>query len=204
MSHPEPLEIITGDTLSWLRSCSDVTYVDHDGQTQECKASDGWTLKYSFAAPVALGAFQITAAAHDTDDYLVSVSAATTSGYAASDNYAWVAYVEKGAGASLERHQIDSGSCKVKAGHAYYQSRYDRRSHCKKVLDAIEALIEGRATADVSQYSIAGRSIVKMAPEELLRWRSFYKTEYQAELDAEKIAGGLATGRKIMVRFPEY
>ena len=28
--------------------------------------------------------------------------------------------------------------------------------------------------------------------------------EIEAELDAEKIASGLATGRKILVRFPEY
>lgn len=204
MAHPEPLEIVIGDTLSWLRLYTDVTYVDHDGETQECKASDGWTLKYAYAAPVASAAFAITAATHDTNDYLVSVTAATTANYVASDNYAWVAYAEKGSGATIERHQIDSGTCKVVAGYASFAALYDKRSHAKTVLDAIEALIEGRATSDVAQYSIAGRSIVKMSPEELLKWRSFYRMEYQAEMDAEKIASGLATGRKILVRFPEY
>ncbi len=38
-------------------------------------------------------------------------------------------------------------------------------------------------------------------PEELIKWRSFYKTEYERELEAEAIAKGLDSPRRIGVRF---
>lgn len=61
--------------------------------------------------------------------------------------------------------------------------------------------MEGKSTADVLSYSIGGRSISKMSPEELIKWRSFYKTEYQRELEAEGIARGEDNPRRIGVRF---
>jgi len=201
MAHPEPFEIIIGDTLSWTRLYGDVTYIDADGDVTECPASDGWTLKYSYAAPEASAAFSITASA-DGDDYLVAVTAAATALYVASDNYSWVAYVEKGAGATIERHQIDKGSCKVKGGYASYVAAFDNRSHAKIVLDAIEAVLESRATMDQMSYTIAGRSLGRTPIADLLRLRNMYKYEYEAELAAENIGSGLDSGRKILVRFP--
>jgi hypothetical protein len=69
------------------------------------------------------------------------------------------------------------------------------------VLDALEAVIEGKATSDQLSYSIAGRSISKMSPAEILQWRDLYKTEYQREMDAEKISQGIESPRRIGVRF---
>jgi hypothetical protein len=201
MAHPEPTEIIIGDTLKWTRLSADVIYIDADGEVQECLASEGWTLKYSFAAPVASAAFTITASA-DGDDYLVSVTAAVTALYVASDNYSWVAYAEYGSGVTIERHQIDRGTCKVKAGYASYIAAFDNRSHAKIVLDAIEAVLESRATMDQMSYTIAGRRLDRTPIADLLRLRNLYKYEYEAELAAENIGSGISSGRKILVRFP--
>jgi len=66
----------------------------------------------------------------------------------------------------------------------------DVRTHAEKVLEAIEALIEGRATKDVSSYSIAGRSLTRMSPDELVKWRSHYRNEVAKQRNAGKPNGG--------------
>lgn len=57
----------------------------------------------------------------------------------------------------------------------------DVRSHAERMLSAIEALLEGRATKDVNSYAIAGRSLSRMTLDELERWRSHYRTEVAKE-----------------------
>lgn len=69
-------------------------------------------------------------------------------------------------------------------------SSQDTRTHAEKVLASIEALIEGRATKDVSTYSIAGRSLTRMSPQELIEWRSVYRAEVAKQRNAGKPNGG--------------
>lgn len=66
----------------------------------------------------------------------------------------------------------------------------DMRSHAEKMLASIEALLEGRATKDVNQYSIAGRSLTKMTVDELMRWRTHYRAEVRAARNATLPNGG--------------
>ena len=74
----------------------------------------------------------------------------------------------------------------------------DTRSHAEKVLDALEALIEGRASKDVNSYSIAGRSLTRMSPAELIEWRD----RYRREVAVQRAAGLPNRGRKItLARF---
>lgn len=74
----------------------------------------------------------------------------------------------------------------------------DARSHAERMLDAIEALLEGRATKDVNSYAIAGRSLQHMTAEELMNWRSHYR----AEVKKERGRGIPNGGRKItLARF---
>jgi hypothetical protein len=74
-------------------------------------------------------------------------------------------------------------------------------SHATTMLAAIESVLEGRITADVEQYTIAGRSITKIPVEELLKLRSLYRSEVNAEKAADRIARGEGSGHKIKVRF---
>lgn len=96
---------------------------------------------------------------------------------------------------------MESGQIEILPDLAQATTDSDFRSHVKKVLDAIESLLEGKATADAMSYSIGGRSISKMGPTELLKWRDVYRVEYERELDAEGIAKGLDSRRRIGVRF---
>ena len=74
-------------------------------------------------------------------------------------------------------------------------------THAATMLAAIEAVLEGRITADIETYSIAGRQITKIPISELLTLRSKYKIEVQAEEDAERIKLGLGSKKTIKVRF---
>ena len=69
------------------------------------------------------------------------------------------------------------------------------------MLAKIESLLEGKADADVSSYSIAGRSLTKMTFQELVDARNYFSGKVfseKAKLDAENHRSTSAT---IKVRF---
>lgn len=103
---------------------------------------------------------------------------------AAAGSYAYAIKATRISDSALRT--VESGHVSVKAD----PTSQDARSHAEKVLDAIEALIEGRATKDVSSYSIAGRSLTRMTPDELVKWRSVYRNEVAAQRNAGKVNGG--------------
>jgi len=61
--------------------------------------------------------------------------------------------------------------------------------------------LSGRADADVSSYSINGRSISKLSIAELIEWRDYYKSEQVKELREYRKQSGQSTGSVIKVRF---
>ena len=130
------------------------------------------------------------------DNHAVAIAAATSANYAAG-LYNWTCRAEKAG----EKYTLAQGTLTVNANLAALAGANDLRGHVKKVLDALEATLEGKATLDQQSYSIAGRSISRMTPEELLKWRNQYKAEYAKEQKAEKIARGLDSGALIRVRF---
>lgn len=67
----------------------------------------------------------------------------------------------------------------------------DTRSHAERVLAAIEATLEGRASRDADSYSIEGRSITRMPIADLMRWRA----HYQAEVAAARRGGAMRQRR---------
>ena len=76
----EPLTIRAGNTIQWTKSIDDY------------KASDGWTLSYSFRGTG--GTIDITSSA-DGDDHAISIAATTTTAYTAGFHDV-IGYVEKG------------------------------------------------------------------------------------------------------------
>ena len=198
MAHPEPLEIIAGDTLTWIRRDVEAAYENDAGEIQyeDIKASEGWTLKY--VAVGQLGAITITASAdtEDADDFCFTATAATTAAYVVGD-YKWQIVATK----TTTRYTIDSGVVSVTDNIAGRSALYDNRSHAKKVLDAIEAVIEGRASQDQMGYTIAGRSLSRTPLQDLMRLRAMYKAEYDSEVATANIAAGLSGKNKIYTRF---
>lgn len=62
----------------------------------------------------------------------------------------------------------------------------DPRSHARRVLESIEAVIEGTASSDVLAYEIAGRRLERYPISELLKLRSIYRREFQSESGSPK------------------
>lgn len=176
-----PSEIIAGDSIAWT-----ITLDDYP-------ASAGYSLSYAL---VKSGALIGIASSPDGDDHAVSLSAATTAGYAAGI-YDYQAYVTLDA----DRYKVEDGSITVKPNFAAQTSGYDNRSHAKKVLDAIDSLLEGKAASDVSSYSIAGRSLTKYSPAELLDLRKYYHKLYRQEIQAAQRKAGKSTGSLVKVQF---
>jgi hypothetical protein len=138
----------------------------------------------------------ITATDNGDGTHLVNLAPATTAAYTAG-KYRWQAYVSD----SDDRYLVDSGTIEIKPNFAVQTNGYDDRGHVKTVLDAIEAVIEGRATKDQMSYSIAGRSLSLTPIPDLIVLREKYKAEYANEVRAERIANGLGHIGKILVRF---
>jgi len=177
----EPTELSAGDSWAWRRE-------DLSG---EYPADDGWTLTYYFN----FGGETFSVAAKAAGPHFaVAVPAATTANYQPG-TYDWRAYAAKGA----DRYQVDKGLLTVLPNFA--TATTDQRSHARKVLAMVEAVIEGRATSDVLKYQIAGRTLEKTPIGDLLKLRDRYRAEVAREADADRIAAGLPNRKRVLVRF---
>lgn len=95
-----------------------------------------------------------------------------------------------------ERYTIESGFLNIIGDLAAGET--DSRTANKKILDAIEATIQGVASLGQQQTSINGRSIVRYSPDELLKLHSHFKRLVRQDESKAKYGTG---NRKIMVRF---
>lgn len=173
----EPSVITAGDTIQWSRSLPDYP------------ASAGWTLKYALRGPAVI---DIVADATQ----LVTVAASASSAWVAGD-YFIQGFVVKG----TSQYTVYSGRITINPNLALAGANYDGRSHAKRVLDAIEAVIEGRASRGDQETTIDGTRLVKMTAEQLRGLRSYYRNEYQSELRRENVKNGKRSGRRVLVRF---
>ena len=178
----EPMRVIAGDTVAWSRAdlLTDYPSSEYSLHYRGRKAGD------------ATASFNVSA----NSSYQVTVAAAATSNWTPGV-WHWQAYITRTSDSA--RVTVGEGTFEVVANRA--SSTTDPRSHAKRMLDAIEALLEGKATDDVDEYSINGRSLKKIPVSELVKWRDLYKAEYRQEQTAENIRRGLASPRKVMVRF---
>ena len=174
----EPAVIAAGDTAKWRRSLP------------AYPASAGWTLSYTLVRAATRITFSASA---DGDLHLVNVPASTTTAWTAG-TYTWRAQVSKAG----EVYTISTGTLSIRPNFA---TATDGRSHARKVLDGIEAVIEGRATSEVGEYQIAGRSLKYIPIPELLALRDKYRAEVLREDAAERTARGLPDQRRTYVRF---
>lgn len=177
----EPEQFRAGDTIKWKRSLSDY------------KASESWVLKYAFRGTP--GVIDITSSASG-DDHLVNEVAATTAAYSPGI-FDVIGFVEKG----NDRHTVFTSRIEVQPDLEAAGSSADYRSHVKKVLDAIEAVLENRATKEIEESTIEGVAIKRIPHDTLLSMRSRYLTYYRQEQAAEKLKLGMGSGRTIFTRF---
>lgn len=169
----EPQTIYAGDSVTWQKSLADYP------------ASAGWSLRYDLGGPATI---QINSSA-DGDAHLTDIPAATTTNWGAG-TYSWALRAINGS----QRITIATGILEIKADPA---DGSEQRPHCKIMLDAIEALLEGKATKDQQEYKYKDMSLVRLPFDDLLRVRRHYLTQWLAY--QRKQAG--KTSRLIKTRF---
>ena len=179
-----PTELQLGDFWAWKRDNLSTDYP---------VASYSLSYEFNLIDGAVVSNFTLTAS-ESNDTYIIET--ASTATYT-KGNYNWVSYITR---------TSDSARVKLEEGFVEIQDNYATssasvRSHAKIVLDAIEAVIENRATMDQSSMSIAGRSLSRLSIDELLTFRDRYKTEYLKEVKQLRIKNKRGSGNTIKVNF---
>lgn len=181
----EPLVVVVGDFLQWKK-----TQLANDYPTATHSAE-------YVARITGGGSSEIKLAATERDTYYLFTVDSVTSAAFEAGFYHWQLEITETA--SGNRIVVERGE--FEAVQDLDINGADPREHAEIMLDKIEALLEGRADGDVSTYSIAGRSITKMSPEELLAWRDYYRREVSVYRRKNAIARGKKGNATILMRF---
>lgn len=176
-----PEKITAGDTIAWKKSLADYS------------AADGWTLSYALTNAGAQITFSGSA---DGSDHLIEVAAATSASWTAGE-YGFQAYVTKGA----ERYQIDEGLVEVRANLAEQSAGYAYLPACFTQRDAIQAVIDERATESQSSIAVGGRQLSEMSHAELFAALEDVKKQCNLWKRRNRRDRGKATGARVKVAF---
>ena len=177
-----PARHVAGTSLQFTRALADYP-------------PPAWTLSYAL---VKAGQRIVFTATNNGDgSHRVSVPMATTAAWPAGA-YELQGYVSNG----TDRHLVDTGTLHVLPDFAAQSTGYDGRSHARKVLDAIEAVLEGRAAETHLELQVVTpggtRRVSEIPHADLLALRS----QYQNEVARENAASSGHTGRgKMRVSF---
>ena len=180
----ELTQLVAGDTL------------DFETAVPSYPAPDGWTLTYRLV-PRSGAAIEFSSNATPSDpaNYRMQVGASTTATWAAGA-YGWASYVSK----SGIRYTVAQGQITILPDPGV-ATNVDTRSHARKCLDAIEAVLEKRATQAQEEIEIDGQRLKRTPHAELIRMRSHYAQLVASEDARNRLAQGLPGGRRVQVRF---
>lgn len=182
-----PDVLYVGDNFLWKRDLTDYPVADY-------ALTYSFRLLTSAATEIALTSSVITES--DTSVYTIDVPSSTTTSYT-KGNYKYQEYITKSA--SSERLVINKGITTLKSN--LDADTGDARSSARIILQALEATMENRATIDQMSMSIAGRSLSRMSPAELNKWKSDYQALVSNEDKKSRRDKGEATGTQIKVKF---
>lgn len=176
-----PPRIRSGDSVAWREPAP--AYLP----------ADGWEVRATLTGPSAPLTITGTWDAYGwTLTLTTTQTAALTPGLWSLATYAV---------ATGKRETISVRALRVDANPVITTGTRDTRSHARKVLDAIEAWLERRASW-AAQLSIEGRAIQQYPVADLLKLRDRYRAEVQREEIAGRIGRGEHGAKKLMVRFP--
>lgn len=178
----EPERVRAGTTWQWRREDLTVDF-----------PATAWTLKYWLKN--ATQHFEIVATA-DGAMFAISVLPANNSAVIPG-NYRMIGAVEDGGAAN--RFEVYNEEIAVDAAYAN-TTVIDDRTHARKVVEAIEALIEGRASKDQEEITI-GHTMLKRIPlKDLREFRDYYRGKVREE-DLRDAAAQGRGGAKVLGRF---
>ncbi len=174
----EPTSLRAGETLTFSRSLPDYS------------AASGWSITYYFTG--VNGQFSFTSA-NSGGAHLVTVAASATALYLAGDYYG-SGIVSDG----TTKVEVYSGKLTVKPDLSTAAPGQDLRSQNRRILDNVNAALEGKATHDILNSDVEGTKIERLTPEQLLKLRDRYAQLVAAEEAAEQ---GRPTRKNILIRF---
>jgi hypothetical protein len=181
----EPDKIVVGDRSVWRKKQLSATY-----------PSAAYSVAY--VSRVSSGGgnheFQVSGVA-DGDDYLFTITSTASANFDTGHHH-WQLEVTRTS--DSERIVIQTGSWDIITD---LDNNVDPRSHAEIMVDKIETVLQGRADADVLSYSINGRSLSKIPPQELVEWRDYYRREASMKHRQEHIKNGKSTSATVKVRF---
>lgn len=179
-----PATFYAGDTFLLALTPSDYTAPD-------------WSLELHFRAKDGVS---IDLSSTDSGGgHLFSVDAGTTAQW----NAASYSVVGRAVYSDGSKFTFYTGSMRVLPDLSQQADNFDTRTHSKKCLDAIELVMEGKATRDVLNTTIAGQSVSRLSPEQLVFWRNYYKSEVAAEQALIDAQNGKAQGNLIRFTFTQ-
>lgn len=157
----EPKKINAGDSASWEIDQGDYTAVD------------GWAVGYSVVNSAQQYTVDGAAVVESGSNYKVTIAAAVSAGWTVGD-YRLIGYATK----TGERVVFYDQAFRVDPD---FTAAGDRRSKAQRMLDAVEAMIEGKANTDQQSMSINGRSLARYSWADLMPIRSQLKREVARE-----------------------
>ncbi len=183
----EPLEIVPGDYLIWKKTAIAQDYPPASyTATYVARITGGGSSEVQVTGTSGGGGAY----------YLFTVSSATSAGFTPGI-YHWQLEIVQNS--TSNRIVVERGEFTALADLDINGS--DPRSHAQIMIAKIESILAGKADSDVSNYSIAGRSLTKMTFAELMDARDRYKAEYQREVIKDRVRRGKSSGATVKVRF---
>lgn len=181
----EPDMIVVGDRVTWRKSNLGSDY-----------PSTAYTVAYVSRISAGGGTheFTVTGTADD-NDYLFTITSVASASFDTGHHH-WQLEITRTS--DSERIVTQTGSWDIITD---LDNNVDPREHAEIMVDKIETVLEGRADADVLSYSINGRSLSKIPPQELVEWRDYYRREVAMHHRKDHIKNGRATAASIKVRF---
>lgn len=175
-----PVEIGAGESFAWRFESSDFD------------PADGWTLSYHFRGPEDVDL-------DGTVDGQGFELAFDLEEFTRAGGYAWEAVaLNSGQG---ERCVVQSGRLTIRRNLEDATELGDQKSHAERMVERLEAAIEGTADANVLSYTIAGRSIERIPILELRSLLASYRREVEAERNLEAL-GKRKAPRTVRVGMP--
>lgn len=145
--------------------------------TQTAYPAPTWSLVITMRGPSVI---DLTTNAEGTQHRL-SVSAAITADWLPG-TYSYSVRATDG----VDVFEIESGQLTVSADLANAVAGHDGRSHAERTLEAIEAVIEKRASLDQERYKINNRELYRTPIPDLLKLRDRYRAEVRQQKSASR------------------
>lgn len=137
---------------------------------------DGWQAVLTIADSAASHDIESSPGGANNASHVLDINTGTL----AAGSYRYGLVVKNG----TDRLTLQAGRLQILPNFA--DGAGDHRSHCEKVLEAIEALLEGKAGKDVAKLTVDGQNLERYPIPDLLVLRDKYRAELAVLIRRQK------------------